>query len=121
MPIVILNGPIIEAGESLSGPLNCSAGTILKVTMPMEWTMADLTFQTSSDGLGFNDIFDRDGREVTVRCGGANTAVIGLNYNIGWVKFRSGSRERPIPQAAQREFAVALGTGADAVMAWSLL
>jgi hypothetical protein len=109
MPIVIINGPIIAAGESLSAPLDCSAGKIIKITMPGNWTKAELTFQTSSDGVLYNDIFERDGQEVmcAVQPG---TAIIGLPLIVGFIKFRSGTRARAVPQAELREFAVAIDT-----------
>lgn len=107
MPIEILNGPIIEAGDSLSDALDCSAGPIVKITMPGNWVSADLTFQTSSDGVMFNDVFDSTGHEVTYSVQ-AGTGVIGMRLSTGWVKFRSGSREMPVPQPELREFAVAL-------------
>src|SRR6476619_3975766 len=103
----VLQGPVIHEGDALSDPLDCSAGAIVKITMPHDWVDAVLTFQTSSDGIGFNDVFDAAGHEVTYVVQ-AGTGVIGMRLSTGWVKFRSGSRDRPVPQPARREFAVAL-------------
>ena len=108
MPLTIINGPIIDAGESLSSGIDCSAGPIVKITMPGNWNgAAPLTFQTSSDGIMYNDIFEPDGSELqfTVIAG---TGVIGMRLNTGFIKFRSGARERPVAQNELREFAVAL-------------
>jgi hypothetical protein len=111
MAIEVLNGPNIAPGESLSDALDCSAGRIIKITMPQDWTFADITFQTSSDGVGFNDIMRPDGREVmcTVFEG---TAIIGMELITGFLKIRSGTRDRPVPQEAIRTFAIAIDTGA---------
>jgi hypothetical protein len=108
MPIQVLNGPNIAPGEALSDALDCSAGPIVKITMPADWTDAVLTFQTSSDNVGYNDIFQPDGSEVVwhVRAG---AAIIG-QLLTGWVKFRSGTSERPVPQPGIRTFAVAIDT-----------
>lgn len=109
--LVVLNGPTISAGESLSDALDCSAGRAVKLTMPKDdWSYADITFQTSSDGVGFNDIMRPDGTEVmcTVFPG---TAIIGLDLPIGWLKIRSGTRDRPVEQDEIRTFAVAIDTG----------
>ena len=38
MAIVVLEGPKILAGESLSDGLDCSAGQIVKITFPYTWT-----------------------------------------------------------------------------------
>ena len=113
MAIVVLNGPNIAPGESLSDALDCSAGRIIKITMPKLWTFADITFQTSSDGVGFNDIMKPDGREVmcTVFEG---TAIIGMELVTGFLKIRSGTRDAPVAQEAIRTFAIAIDTGASA-------
>lgn len=109
MPLQVLNGPNIAPGESLSDALDCSAGHIVKITMPKEWSYADITFQTSSDGVGFNDIMHADGREVmcTVFAG---TAIIGMELPVGFLKIRSGTRDRPIEQDEIRTFAIAIET-----------
>jgi hypothetical protein len=112
MAIEILNGPVIEAGESLSDGLDCSAGAIFKITFPSDWTGADITFQTSSDGLGFNDIMHTNGLEITSAVF-PGTAVIGLGLVKGWIKIRSGSRDRPVVQTERRQFAVAIDTGPE--------
>ena len=106
-PLQIINGPIIDAGESLSAGIDCSAGPIVKITMPGNYVGDTLTFQTSSDGLMFNDIFQPDGTELMFRVI-AGTGIIGMRLNTGFVKFRSGTRERPVVQPELREFAVAL-------------
>ena len=114
MPLTIINGPIIQAGESLSAGIDCSAGPIVKITMPGAWTIdgptggpAALTFQTSSDGIMYNDVFQPDGTELSFSVQ-AGTGVLGMRLTTGFVKFRSGSRARPVPQTELREFAVAL-------------
>ena len=106
MPLTIL--PLfIQAGQSLSDPLDCSAGPIVKITQPGDWVDAVLTFQTSSDGIMFNDVFQPDGFELTYRVV-AGTGVLGMRLTTGFVQFRSGTRERPVVQPELREFAVAL-------------
>jgi hypothetical protein len=112
MAIVILEGPKILAGESLSNGLDCSAGTIFKLTMPFTWTHADITFQTSSDGNGYNDILHTNGLEISSAVY-PNTAVIGLGLVRGFLKIRSGSRDRPVIQTEDRTFAVAIDTGPE--------
>ena len=113
MAIVVLNGPNIAPGESLSDALDCSAGKIIKITMPGDWTFAPITFQTSSDGVGFNDIMKPNGQEVlcTVFAG---TAIIGMDTVTGFLKIRSGTRDRPVVQEDIRTFAIAIDTGAAA-------
>lgn len=108
MPLTIINGPIIQAGESLSSGIDCSAGAIVKITMPGNWNgAAVLSFQTSSDGLMYNDMFMPDGHELTYTVI-AGTGIFVPRLTTGFVKFRSGTREQPKPQNELREFAVAL-------------
>ena len=107
MPLQILNGPIIDAGESLSAGIDCSAGPIVKITMPGNFVGDTITFQTSSDGIMYNDIFQPDGTELMFRVI-AGTGIIGMRLSTGFIKFRSGTRERPVVQPELREFAVAL-------------
>jgi len=107
MPLQILNGPIIQAGQSLSDGIDCSAGPIVKLTMPGNFVGDTITFQTSSDGIMYNDIFQPDGTELMFRVI-AGTGIIGMRLSTGFIKFRSGTRERPVVQPELREFAVAL-------------
>ena len=111
MPLTVLNGPNIAPGESLSDALDTSAGKIVKITFPADWDFAEITMQTSSDGIGFNDILRPDGREVSCTVF-EGCAVIGLDLPLlGFIKIRSGTRDRPVVQSAIRTFAVAIDTG----------
>jgi len=111
MPLAVINGPVIEAGESLSLPISCNNGKLARITMPVEWTAAPLTFQFSTDGQGYNDMFGLDGYEVTVKHVVPGAGVIipeEIGRAVAWIKFRSGTRGNPIKQTARREFAIAV-------------
>jgi hypothetical protein len=112
MPLTIVDGPIIPQGESLS-PLgvDCSAGKIVRITAPFDWTPANLTFQISSDGGGYNDLYYK-GREVVVKIGAQWALVVTPEFfeAVAFVKFRSGTAKYPVPQAASRQFAIAVLT-----------
>jgi hypothetical protein len=113
MALTVVNGPIIAAGESLSDGIDCTVGTLVRITMPASWTPANLTFQLSSDGAFFNDLFDADGREITmVVTPGAAVVLTDMDWTgkaaIAHLKFRSGTRAYPVLQDEQREFAVAI-------------
>ena len=112
MPLTIINGPFIAAGESLSDGVDCRAGPLIRITMPGQWTPAKLSFQLSSDGILYNDIVDGRGKEITMRCvpGAAVRVPSEWNPMIQFLKIRSGSRNRPVVQQAEREFAVAVET-----------
>jgi hypothetical protein len=112
MALQIVNGPVIEAGESLSDGVDCTGGNIVRITMPASWESGNLTFQISSDGEGYNDLFNYDGEEITmVVMPGAAIVIHGdlaTNAALAYVKFRSGTRESPVVQEERREFSIAL-------------
>jgi hypothetical protein len=110
-PLIILRGPIIRAGESLSEPLDCTEGSILRLTMPKLWTGANLTFQVSSDGTDFHDLVDFQGNDLSmVVVADALVAMAPLSDHLDqvYLKVRSGTRGFPVKQAEDREFTVAL-------------
>jgi len=109
----VLNGPTIAEGESLSDGIDCSAGQLVRITMPPEWTESKLTFQFSSDGVFYNEMYGLDGYAVTVDVVVPGSGVIipvNMGRAIAFIKFRSGTEGNPIPQEAQRTFSVALFT-----------
>jgi len=110
MTLQILNGPIIQAGESLSDPLDCTAGQLVRLTMPGDWNYALLSFQASSDGILYNDLFDLDGREIIGHVIPGTGVLLAANFTLALahIKFRSGTRDNPVKQTVLREFAVAL-------------
>ena len=112
MPLVILNGPIIAAGESLSDAIDCTAGRVVRITMSADWSDAPLTFQLSSDGFGFNNLFDPHAKEIIfeVQPGSAVLVPAGMASALAHLKFRSGLADHPVKQSARREFSIALET-----------
>lgn len=107
----VLEGPTIQRGESLSDGIDCSAGQLVRITMPAEWTTARITFQFSTDGMFYNDMFGIDGYEVGMPVVVPGSGVI-IPENVGraiaWLKIRSGMRGSPIAQDETRTFAVTL-------------
>lgn len=108
MALLVLDGPVIEAGESLSEGLDCRAGKLIRITMPPVWSPANLTFQLSTDGARYGDLVDTEGREVMIPVRAASTIVIAPSSPfvaaIQFIKFRSGPRSYPIPQDDRRDF-----------------
>jgi hypothetical protein len=109
--IEVINGPLIEAGESLSNAVDCRGGQLVRITMPENWDDAPLTFEFSSDGLFFNGIFDLEGFAVSIKHVVKGSGVIvphDFGRAIAFMKFRSGTRGNPVPQSEGRYFAVAV-------------
>jgi hypothetical protein len=110
MTLSILNGPVIAAGDSVSAAIDCTAGNITRITMPGDWTVGVLSFQASSDGILYNDLFHSDGREITFEVIPGTAVLVPADFAqaFAFLKFRSGSRQHPIPQQMLREFSIAL-------------
>jgi hypothetical protein len=110
MNLVIVDGPTIKAGESLSDAADCSAGQMVRITIPQEYTEANMTFQVSSDGNGFNDLYTVDGDEVTITAQPDSTVVIHEHWtkSFNFVKIRSGTREHPVEQRVDCKLAIAV-------------
>ena len=62
MGLTVINGPFIQAGESLSDGVDCSGGDAVRITMPGAWSGGNLTFQISTDGALYNDLFTARGQ-----------------------------------------------------------
>ena len=118
MAIVILEGPVITAGESLSSGLDCSAGQIVKITFPFTWTHADITFASSSDGNFYNDLMHPNGLEISCAVF-PGTAVIGLGLVRGFIKIRTGSRDRPVIQTEDRSLRLRSTPGRRSAADWA--
>jgi hypothetical protein len=115
--LTVINGPTIAAGESLSNAVDCTAGALVRITMPPEWTAAPITFQFSTDGLFFNEMCTLEGRAVTIEDMWPGSGVIvpeHVGRAIAHIKFRSGTAGNPIPQEEERWFAVAIIDSGDA-------
>jgi len=110
MPLTIVDGPMIAAGESLSDGVDCSAGTIVRITVPQEYTAANLTFQVSSDGNFYNDLYGPDGMEITLSAKADTGIIVPVvwSQSINFIKFRSGSRAHPVNQEVDCRFAIAV-------------
>ncbi len=118
MALQVLNGPFIQPGESLSDALDCTSGDIVRLTMPGNWTPANITFQISTDGAMFNDLVGFDGNAVMIPVVAGSAVVVAPLSDylkaVAFLKIRSGSRNHPVLQAELREFAVAVDTGTAA-------
>jgi hypothetical protein len=129
MAKIVIAGPVIEAGQSVSSAIDCTEGQPVRITMPPEWNTAALTFQISDDGEAFNNLYDLD-REIRIKPAVAGSAIAlpteasaidqsgrakpplpaGVHLRI-----RSGTAASPVIQTARREFTVTIETAVAAV------
>jgi hypothetical protein len=116
MTLQIVDGPIIAKGESLSDGVDCSAGDIVRITVPQEYTEANMTLQVSSDGNLYNDLYDPDGEVITI-VAKPDTAIVIRDVwrkSVNFVKLRSGTRDAPVKQREDCRFAIAVEVPAGA-------
>jgi hypothetical protein len=111
MTLQIVDGPTILAGESLSDGADLSAGDIIRITIPQEFTDANLTFQVSTDGTFYNDMYDVHGDEITIAAKPDCAIIIRgeiWGKAINFLKIRSGTRSHPVEQAVDCRLAIAI-------------
>src|SRR5262245_22705658 len=115
MPLTVINGPVIDAGEALSDVVDVSAGLLVRMTMPAGWSEALLSFQISSDGEFFNDLYNYEGREMTLVVKPGAGIIFPRDFFTGveFLRFRSGTSEQEVPQPERREFSVAISKGSS--------
>lgn len=101
----------ISAGQALSDVIDCSDGAPVFLHMPMEWTSARVSYQVSPDGTTFYDLFNNSAQELQ------NNAVAGTAVRldpiyepITWLRIRSGGRDMPVPQEADRAIIITVDT-----------
>jgi len=113
MPTFSTAQAVIAAGESLSTTVDCTAqGTsaIAGIIFPDDWNSAPLTFQISADNIKYADLYHLDGRDpgVAVIPGGAVIIPPEPARGMRYIKLRSGTRDNPVNQNAERTFEIIL-------------
>lgn len=100
---VTRNATILN-GASLSDAIVNNGAPVAGVYMPAAWTTADLTLQMSLDGANFNNVYDKDGTEVTIKAGASRYIQLNSADFVGCVAFkiRSGTSGTPVNQGADR-------------------
>ena len=104
--LTVVETPVtIANGTSLSASVDLGANRVFGVVMPAAWTAAGLTFQGSSDGINFFDLFDDGGTEVSVTVAASKFVVLAAPVkmlSVRWIKVRSGTTGSPVNQGADR-------------------
>jgi hypothetical protein len=101
---------VIAEDESLSTAVRLGGDIPVELIMPAAWTAAALTFQTSSDGVTYQDLYTDAAAEVTVQAAAARNIKLnpetftGINY----LKIRSGTSGTPVAQAAARTIQISV-------------
>jgi hypothetical protein len=119
MRLIVIDGPTIREGESLSDGADCSEGTIVRITVPQEYNDGDMpnamSFQVSSDGESYNDLYDDQGKEITIVARPNQGIVIDRAWarTVAFIKLRSGTADKPTKQKEDCKLAIAVSTPED--------
>jgi hypothetical protein len=94
----------IASGASLSPAIDLASLGVARIVMPAAWTTANLTFQTSQDGLTYQDLYDAYGVEYTVIAVVAHNIILPPSDFVGmrYLKVRSGTSGSPVTQGGAR-------------------
>jgi hypothetical protein len=111
-----IKGPVILAGQSLSNMVDCTAGVITNILMPTDWDYSGgISFDVSPDGVAFWPAVHSDGTEIVtpITPGTAIVLPSEMLRPCGFIRFRSGTRDRPVIQKRDRTFQVVLYVSTD--------
>jgi hypothetical protein len=95
---------VIAASEALSAGVNLGGLRLFGLELPV-MTSAALTFQVSTDGTTWRNLYDATQTEVTITASAGERVVVldpALFAAVGRVKIRSGTAATPANQAAER-------------------
>lgn len=106
---------VILSGQSLSAAIDLEQLNIATIIFPASWTTADITFQTSADGVTYSDVINDSGVEVkrTPVAGKAMGVSIPELSGVRFLKIRSGISGSPVNQGADRTLTLTLTNNAE--------
>lgn len=99
----------IASGASLSGPVDLQGYDLIALEFPSAWSTANVSFQTSQDGVTYRDVYGPTGTEITLTAAASRWVVLDSTL-VGlfgrYIKVRSGTAGVPVNQAADRAIGV---------------
>jgi hypothetical protein len=100
----------IANAASLSGVVDMGTARLARISLPAAWTAADLTLQSSTDGVTFKDLYDKDGIEYTIKAAASRAVLVPLGdmLSLRYLKIRSGTSATPVNQGASRDLIITL-------------
>lgn len=104
----VLKVPILNGG-SLSAAIDVGQLRAARVQIPALWTTANLTFQTSIDGVTYADLYDGS-LEYTITAAASREILLPIADFLGirYLKIRSGTSGTPVNQVADRTLLLGL-------------
>jgi len=103
----------IAAGQFLSNTVDLAGNFVVGLIMPLAWTPARVSILIAVDDINFHDLF-RFGDDGTtageLKFNVTPNAIISINSDAmlmaRYLKLRSGTRDEPVVQEAERVFGV---------------
>jgi hypothetical protein len=94
---------VIAAGANLSASVDMTSSRLNSIWVPSNWTNANLTFQSSPDGVNYGEMSDDSGIAITVNVASIPGFII-LSKPSQWLgarylKVRSGTVGSPVTQS----------------------
>lgn len=98
----------ILSAASLSGALYMGENVPVALLMPSSWTTASLTYQCSTDGTTYGNVYDDGGTEMTSTTAASRfvTLPAALFAGCKYIKIRSGTSGSPVTQGGDRVLTV---------------
>lgn len=98
---------VLGTGTSLSPAADLLGYDFVAVAMSGGWAAADITFQTSRDGIQFHDVYDDAPTPVEVALGAGAFSWVQIPSTLfrqfgRFVKIRSGTSGTPVTQFDNR-------------------
>lgn len=82
--------------------MSLTGRSLIRLTIGAAWTAADLTVQTSPDGVAWYDLYDEYGTPYTVKAAASRAVFInpGPLLAVNFIRLRSGTPAAPVNQAS---------------------
>lgn len=101
----LVQSAIFDQGAFISSAVFIGNNKAVCIDVPAAWddagSPAVITFQGSSDGVNFFDLYDGQGNETTMIVAPSQVCQIPTPAQLPlWLQFRSGTGANPVPQSA---------------------
>ena len=98
--------------ESLSDIINLEGASIIRISMPVAWTAADITIQVDDgDGI-FRDLWMEWDIELYIETAAGRSVEMSVFFrglHFYRIKVRSGTSGAPVAQGGDREIGIVVG------------
>lgn len=95
---------VISSGQSLSAAVDLGVYRMTGIAIPATFEPTTLTFQSSYDGITYNNVYDGTGTEKSVTVAVSRRVILAPAdfYGIRYIKIRGGTSGSPTTVAADR-------------------